>query len=78
LDKATFHGPMLPGHRLQMEILVRGWHDDGIWIEGSVSDGQQTIVTADRCLAMLFPLADYYDPDDLRVLYSEIHHPCPD
>jgi 3-hydroxymyristoyl/3-hydroxydecanoyl-(acyl carrier protein) dehydratase len=78
LDKARFLSPLLPGRRLELEIAVRGWHDDGIWIEGSASDGQQTIAVADRCLAMLFPLSDYYDADDLRVLYSEIYRPCPD
>ena len=36
---------------------------------------EQTIVTGRRCLAVPVPLADYYDPDDLRVLFSEIHRP---
>jgi 3-hydroxymyristoyl/3-hydroxydecanoyl-(acyl carrier protein) dehydratase len=78
LDEARFLAPACPGRRLEMEIVVRGWRDDGIWIEGAASDGQQTIVAARRCLAMLVPLADYCDPDDLRVLYSEIYRPCRD
>jgi 3-hydroxyacyl-[acyl-carrier-protein] dehydratase len=75
LDEARFFGPLLPGRRMHMEIVVRGWRPDGIWVDGSVSDGRQTITTARRCLAMLQPLADYHNPDDLRVLFSEIYRP---
>ena len=32
-------------------------------------------VTGCGCLATPAPLADYYDPQDLRVLFSEIYRP---
>ena len=74
-DEARFLGPLLPGRRLHMEVSVSGWRDDGVIVEGTVSDGRQSIASVRRCLTALLPLADYYDPDDLRVLYSEIFRP---
>jgi 3-hydroxymyristoyl/3-hydroxydecanoyl-(acyl carrier protein) dehydratase len=74
-EEARFFGPLLPGGRLHMEVTVDGWHNDGVTVDGSVSDGRQTIAAVRRCLAAFVPLADYYDPDDLRVLFSEIYRP---
>jgi 3-hydroxymyristoyl/3-hydroxydecanoyl-(acyl carrier protein) dehydratase len=84
-DEARFLDTLGPGSRMAMEVTVSGWRDDsvivdgivsdGIVSDGTVSDGRKTVVTVRRCLAAFVPLADYYDPDDLRVLFSEIHRP---
>ena len=57
-----------------MEVDVRSWRDDGDRVRRPRRrTAQQTIVTGRGCLAVPVPLADYHDPDDLRVLFSEIH-----
>lgn len=76
-DEASFFDTLRPGSRMLMEVTVDGWRDDSVIVEGLVSNGLQTVAAVRRCLAALVPLADYYDPDDLRVLYSEIYRPDP-
>lgn len=72
-DEIRFLGRLRPGQRLHMEVAVRTWRDDGIVLDGSASDGEKTIAIGGRCLAVPVALSDYHDPDDLRVLFSEIH-----
>jgi 3-hydroxymyristoyl/3-hydroxydecanoyl-(acyl carrier protein) dehydratase len=72
-DEVQFLGRFRPGRRLHMEVEVRRWRDDGIVLDGSASDGTGVIAAGRRCLAVPVPLAEYQDPDDLRVLYSEIY-----
>lgn len=72
-DEVRFLNRLRPGRRLLMEVNVHAWRDDGILLDGSASDGEKTIATGSRCLAVPVSLADYQDPDDLRVLFSEIH-----
>jgi 3-hydroxymyristoyl/3-hydroxydecanoyl-(acyl carrier protein) dehydratase len=75
LDKAQFIAPLRPGSRMNMDIKVVSWRDDSAIVEGTVFDGRETVVVVERCLAAFVPLVEYYDPDDLRVLYSEIYRP---
>jgi 3-hydroxyacyl-[acyl-carrier-protein] dehydratase len=72
-DAVRFLGRFRPGQRLHMEVNVRTWRDDGIVLDGSASDGDKVVAIGSRCLAVPVLLADYHDPDDLRVLFSEIH-----
>jgi 3-hydroxymyristoyl/3-hydroxydecanoyl-(acyl carrier protein) dehydratase len=74
-DEARFLDTLRPGSRMAMEVVVSGWRDDSVIVDGTVSNGRNTVVTVRRCLAAFVPLGDYYDPDDLRVLFSEIHRP---
>jgi 3-hydroxymyristoyl/3-hydroxydecanoyl-(acyl carrier protein) dehydratase len=74
-DEASFPGRLRPGRRLHMEINARSWREDGIVFDGTAWDGEKTVAVGRRCLAVPVPLADYDDPDNLRVLFSEIHRP---
>ena len=74
-DEVRFFDTLRPGSRMVMKVAVSGWRDDSVIVNGTVSNGRKTVVTVRRCLAAFVPLADYYDPDDLRVLFSEIHRP---
>lgn len=76
-DEAQFLDTLRPGSRMVMEVTVSGWSDDSVIVHGTVSDGRKKVVTVRRCLAAFVPTAEYYDPDDLRVLFSEIHRPDP-
>jgi 3-hydroxyacyl-[acyl-carrier-protein] dehydratase len=72
LEEARFLAPLRPGSHLRMDVSVPGWRDDSAIVEGVVSDHGQVVATVRRCILGFVPLADFYDPDDLRVLYSEI------
>ena len=75
LEGVRFIDRLRPGRQLNMKVQVRSWRDDGILFDGQASAGGQAIVTGRGCLATPAPLADYYDPQDLRVLFSEIYRP---
>jgi 3-hydroxymyristoyl/3-hydroxydecanoyl-(acyl carrier protein) dehydratase len=76
-EEARFPDRLRQGRRLQMEVTVRTWRDEGVLLDGVARDGEKTVAIGRRCLAVPVPLADYCDPDDLRVLFSEIHRPQP-
>ena len=74
-EEVRFSDRLRPGRHLRMEVEVRSWREDGILFDGRALMGQQTVATGRGCLALPVVLSDYHDPDDLRVLFSEIHRP---
>jgi 3-hydroxyacyl-[acyl-carrier-protein] dehydratase len=74
LNEIQFHDAVRPGGVVRMEVAVVRQHEDGIEMagEGRV-DGR--LVISGGCLAVKLAAADYFNPDDLRVLFSEIHQP---
>ena len=54
---------------------MRSWRDDGILFDGRAMVDDKLIAVGRGCLAVPTKLDDYYDPDDLRVLFSEIYRP---
>ena len=73
--EVRFAGPVGPGERLTMELSVRRYRDDGVLFDGVGRVGDREVAVGRGCLAALAPLADYADPQDLRVLFSEIYRP---
>jgi 3-hydroxymyristoyl/3-hydroxydecanoyl-(acyl carrier protein) dehydratase len=74
-EEIRFPGRLRPGESLRMEIEARSYRSDGIVLDGRGLAGSRTIALGRGCLAMPVPLADYHDPDSLRVLFSEIYLP---
>jgi 3-hydroxymyristoyl/3-hydroxydecanoyl-(acyl carrier protein) dehydratase len=74
-EEARFLRRLRLGRRLHMELTVRSWRDEGVVLDGVASDGEKTILEGRGCLAVLVSLAEYFDPADLRVLFSEIYAP---
>jgi len=64
-----------PGQSLLMEAQVRSYRRDGILFDGRAFVGPKMIAAGEGCLSVLVELSDYYDPNDLRVLFSEIYTP---
>jgi 3-hydroxyacyl-[acyl-carrier-protein] dehydratase len=77
-EEVRFTRPLLPGERLDMELTVRRYRDDGVLFDGIGLAAGREVAVGIGCLAALAPLADFTDPDDLRVLFSEIHRPIPE
>ena len=75
IEEVCWRGRVRPGEQLQMEASVRIYRDDGVVFDGHAATGREVIATGRGCLALPVPLADYSDPEDLRVLFSEIYRP---
>lgn len=74
-ERVTFDGSLRPGSHLMMELNVRSYREDGILFDGVATIGDEQIASGKGCLAVPAPLSDYHDPDDLRMLFSEIYRP---
>jgi hypothetical protein len=61
-----------------MEVMISGWRDDSVIVDGTVWNNGKVAVVVRRCLAAFVPLDEFYYADDLRVLYSEIFRPMPE
>lgn len=75
-DETRFEDRLRPGETLHMEVEVRSYRRDGVRFDGRGYAGDRLIGAGRGCLATLVPLAEFEDPADLRVLYSEIHRPA--
>jgi 3-hydroxymyristoyl/3-hydroxydecanoyl-(acyl carrier protein) dehydratase len=72
ISEVQFHDSLLPGQRVQLEVSLLRQRDDGVELCGQGKVGERTIISGTGCVAALAPLADYQNPDDMRVLYSEM------
>ncbi len=70
-----FLEPLRPGEKMVMELVVRSYRSDGVVFDGAACVGERRIAEGQRCLALPTPLDEYCNPDDLKVLFSEIHRP---
>jgi hypothetical protein len=58
-----------------MDLAIRRYREDGVLFDGTGRVGEREVAVGTGCLAAPVPLADYVDPEDLRVLAGEIHQP---
>jgi 3-hydroxyacyl-[acyl-carrier-protein] dehydratase len=75
-NEVQFTQPLHPGQNMLMEVQVLSYRDDGILFDGQASVNQKVISTGKGCLATPVPLAEYYNPEDLKILFSEIYRPA--
>lgn len=74
-SEIRFIEPLRPGQTLIMDVQIRRYRPDGILFDGKTCVDGRIIATGTGCLAAPVELADYFDPDDMRVLFSQIHRP---
>jgi 3-hydroxymyristoyl/3-hydroxydecanoyl-(acyl carrier protein) dehydratase len=77
-ESVRFSGMLRPGHRLTINVQAKQYDDKCVMLNAQGSSGAKTIVEVDACVFELASLDEYYCPDDLRVLYSEIGPITPD
>lgn len=75
-NEVRFLDYLRPGQSLLMEVEVCSYRSDGIVFDGRALVGAEVIATGKGCLALPVELSDYHDPDDLRVLFSQIYRPA--
>jgi len=74
-QEVQFKKPALPGQCMFMEVRVRSYRRDGVLFDGQARVNEQIITYGKGCLATIVQLAEYFEPNDLRVLFSEIYEP---
>jgi 3-hydroxyacyl-[acyl-carrier-protein] dehydratase len=75
ISEVRFHDFLRPGQRLQMKATVVRQRDDGFELEGEGTVDGRPVITGLGCLAAPVAAAEYVNPEDLRVLFSEIYEP---
>jgi 3-hydroxyacyl-[acyl-carrier-protein] dehydratase len=76
ISEVRFHDYLLPGQRLQFEVQVTRRREDGFELAGQGLVDGRNVISGLGCLATPVPLAEFLDPDDMRVLFSEIYEPA--
>jgi len=74
-NEIRFEHQVGPGENMLMEICVRSYRDDGVLFDGKAIANEKVIAKGTGCLATITKLDEYYDPEDLKVLFSEIYRP---
>jgi hypothetical protein len=75
ISEVRFEGFLLPGQQLRMEVSLARRREDGFELSGEGRVDGRMIITGLGCLAVPVPAAEYADPADLRVLFSDICEP---
>lgn len=75
IDEVVFDRPLSPGQSMLIDIYVQRYRQDGILFDGQALVEGQVIAKGKGCLATVVNLSEYYDPEDLKMLFSEIHYP---
>ncbi len=72
ISEVCFLDRLRPSEQLRLEVTLTRRHDDGFELSGEGTVGGRTIITGLGCLAVPIPAAEYVNPDDMRVLFSEL------
>ena len=75
ISEVRFHGYLLPGESLQLEVRLTRRREDGFELAGEGQVRGRNVISGTGCVASVARLADYQSSEDLRVLFSEIYAP---
>ena len=75
-ERVRFDRQVGPGEVVTLDTTVRSYRADGILFDGRATVGSDSGAAGQGCLAVPGPLAEYGNPDDLRILFSEISDPA--
>jgi 3-hydroxyacyl-[acyl-carrier-protein] dehydratase len=75
LDRVEFHSALRPGEQLLIDVTLCHHDDRTAHFTGRGRTTGRDIITVTAWQSSLLPLSQYFSPDDLRVLFSEIHRP---
>jgi 3-hydroxyacyl-[acyl-carrier-protein] dehydratase len=75
VEELCFNGQVGPGQTVAIELVARQYADDGVLLDGTGMVSGQEVLAVHGCLAVPAELSVHADPEDLRVLFSEIHRP---
>jgi 3-hydroxymyristoyl/3-hydroxydecanoyl-(acyl carrier protein) dehydratase len=72
ITRVCFHDFARPGQRITLKVSLLKQNAEGFLLSGSGHTEDRCIISGLECLATTVPLPDYMDPEDLRVVFSEI------
>ncbi len=75
IAEVRFHDFLFPGQQLRMNVALALRRQDGFELSGEGRVNDRVIITGLGCLAVTVPAAEYVNPADMRVLFSEIYEP---
>jgi 3-hydroxyacyl-[acyl-carrier-protein] dehydratase len=75
ISEVQFHESLLPGQRVHIEVRLVRQRDDGVELCGQGKVDGRAIISGAGCVAALGNLAEFQNPGDMRVLFSEIYEP---
>jgi 3-hydroxyacyl-[acyl-carrier-protein] dehydratase len=75
ISEVRFHDSLRPGQRLELDVALTCRREDGFEMSGEGRVAGQTVISGFGCLATPVPAAEYVNPADLRVVFSEIYSP---
>ena len=70
IEEIQFASAVGPGQRVVLDLQVRG-----LTCDGTAYVGGRLVARLNKLQLALHPLADFENPADLRILFSEIHRP---
>ncbi|MHC4258793.1 MAG: hotdog family protein [Planctomycetota bacterium] len=73
--EVQFKRPLYPGQSMSIEVRVRSYRSDGVLFDGRAQVNRQIIACGKGFLAAVVQVAEFFDPNDLKVLFSEIYRP---
>ena len=76
ISKVEFCDALLPGQRLHLDVQLKRRREDGFELSGQGMVDGRVIISGLGCLASPVPLKEYLDPEDMKVVFSEIFEPA--
>jgi len=76
-EEVRFMDLLRPAQSMLMEVDVCSYREDGIVFDGRGLVGGRLVALGRGCLARPVDLAEFIDPRDARVVFSEIYRPAP-
>jgi 3-hydroxymyristoyl/3-hydroxydecanoyl-(acyl carrier protein) dehydratase len=75
LGRVCFHDFLRPGQQLRVTVNLLQQDAHGFVFSGQGAVADRKVISGLRCLAISVPAHEYVNPDDMRVLFSEIYQP---
>jgi 3-hydroxyacyl-[acyl-carrier-protein] dehydratase len=75
ITEVSFAGYLLPGQQVRMEVSMSREREDGFEFSGQGHVNGRLVIRGNGCLAVPVPATAFFQPDDLRVVFSEIYEP---
>lgn len=75
IEQVKFESLLRPGRSMFMEVEIKRYRDDGVLFDGRAMMDDEIIAIGKGCLATLVDSAEYFNPDDLKVLFTNIYRP---
>ena len=75
ISEVRFHDCLKPGQKLRLEVRSLRRRAEGFELTGEGQVEGRQVISGLGCLAVPVPLAEYLNPQDMQVLFSEIYEP---